>query len=264
MAWVNDYKPPTPVSLSEAELYGPEPYDVNFTFPLHPESLESDRVKLVPFIPRVHGEAHWDVMSQHYQTLYKYYAVIHTTQEAFLSFLETDVRQHPETVLFAIIDKTKPDPGHPGLGGSLAGIVGMLFTSLQHLFTEIGFIMVYPAFQRTHVATNAVGILLKYCLEPPSASPPGIGLRRVQWHCHWRNSASKKLAERMGMKFEGTLKWYGVLPEGAAETIEVANREGDPSPNNPGRHTDSLAICWDQWVQDGERERVQSIIDRKA
>lgn len=265
MAWVNSYTSPEPAAaLSEAELWGPEPYDINFNSPIHPENLESDRVKLTPFIPRIHAKLHWNNhLAHHYQTLYKYYPFVHSSLESFLTFLELGVRRQSHFVLFAIIDETKPDVDHPELGGSLAGIVGLLDTSTVHLSTEIGFIMIYPEFQRTHVATNTVGILLKYCLDPPNASPPGLGMRRVQWQCHWRNTASRALAEKMGLKYEGTFRWFRALPEDLRgdHNLEVT-RKGEPKPNNPGRHTDSLAMCWDQW--EDERSKVQSIIDRKV
>ena len=49
MAYVNNYKPPapTPTVLPESELYGPDPYDINFAYPLHLDTLESDSLKLV-------------------------------------------------------------------------------------------------------------------------------------------------------------------------------------------------------------------------
>ena len=56
--YVNNYTQPAgtgnpwiPRILPDAELYGPDPYDINFAFPLHAETLQSDRLKLVPFVP---------------------------------------------------------------------------------------------------------------------------------------------------------------------------------------------------------------------
>ena len=59
MAYVNSYTPQPEPSLSQAELYGPEPYELNSVYPIHFPSLETDRVKLTPFIPRIYAERFW-------------------------------------------------------------------------------------------------------------------------------------------------------------------------------------------------------------
>ena len=59
MSFVNAYSTPTPTPLRENDLYGPDPYDINFNFPVHVESLETERVRLTPFIPKVHTDAVW-------------------------------------------------------------------------------------------------------------------------------------------------------------------------------------------------------------
>ncbi|OBZ73103.1 hypothetical protein A0H81_06744 [Grifola frondosa] len=201
MSFVNAYKPPSTPSLlpllPESELYGPGPYDINFAYPLHAESLESARVKLTPFVPAEHASTYW-----------------------------AEVRRDPHAVLFAVIDKTRADPAHPHWGGSLAGVMGLYNTAPQHLSTEIAFVVVFPAFQRTHVATNAVGLLLRYTLQLPHASPPGLGFRRVQWAAHPANAASIGLAKRMGLKEEGVIRWMWVLPN-SPEKEGNDVREGD-------------------------------------
>ena len=65
--------------------------------------------------------------------------------------------------------------------------------------------------------TNAVGLLLCYCLELPSAPQrPELGFRRAQWMAH--------AAQRMGFKEEGIPRWMWVLPK---EGNEIALRDGD-------------------------------------
>lgn len=261
MSFGNSYKPSPPTSLSQAELHGPDPFDINFVFPLHLESLETDRVKLVPFIPRVYGEAYWANVGNN-PDLLRYYPAAWPTYESFLTYHETYIRRSPENTLLAILDKTRPDPEHPERSGSFAGVLGLYHTSSANLCTEIAFVVIFPAFQRTHVASNAVGILLRYCLEPPSASPPGLGLRRVQWCAHERNVASAKLAERMGFKREGVMRWHWVLPEVLARD---GNKPGpnDKYPEKYGRNTVLLSVCWDDWER-GVRDNVQRNIDRKT
>ncbi|CAL1702905.1 unnamed protein product [Somion occarium] len=265
MAFTNSYRRPVALGiLAEEELLGPDPYDVNFVFPIHPESLETDRIRLIPFIPKVHVKAAWEVLSVHHNELFRFYPFVIPTQDQFLTFMERRVRRDPQNISFAIIDKTRPDNAHPELGGgSLAGLISLFDTSAEQLVTEIAFVMIFPAFQRTHVTSNAVGLLMKYCLDVPTASPPGLGLRRVQWHCHSKNIKSKQLAERVGFRDEGILRWHWVLPKELGADGHVHLRDGDPASGKPGRDTISLSVCWDDW-ENGGREKVQQQIDRRV
>jgi len=264
MSFVNHYKAPStsiPPTPPESELYGPDPYDINFAFPLHLQTLESDRVRLSPFIPTIHGKLYWEGTTPARQELFRYYPIVHNTLADFLAYIEKYYRSNPEFILFAIIDKTRPDEAHPDLGGgSMAGVIALLRTSTVQLSTEIGYLLIFPPFQRSHVASNATGILLKYCLQLPSASPPGLGLRRVQWMSHPLNTASVRLGERLGFKREGLLRWTWVLPEALAEEGDRP-REGDPYATRGGWHVLVLAVCWDDWENVG-RERAQAAIDR--
>ncbi|GJE90659.1 GNAT family N-acetyltransferase [Phanerochaete sordida] len=262
MSFVNTYTPPpAPAALADAELFGPEPYDVNFVFPILPASLENDRVKLVPFIPREHGEAYFTAGSADAQ-LWRYYPLVWRDLRGFLTWLEHGVRQNPAHVYFAVLDKTRPDAARPHWGGSLAGAFGLFNASAANLCAEIAYIAVLPGFQRSHVASNAVGILMRYCLELPTASPPGLGLRRVQWCAHTKNLPSARLAERMGFKREAWIRWLWVLPKELSSDGEKP-REGDKWPERYGRHTLMLSTCWDDW-EDGVREIVQKQVDRTA
>ena len=263
MTFTNSYAPQPPTPLTTDELYGPQPYDVNFCLPVRPEALENERVQLTPFIPQVHIGRTWEVLSVHGQEVFRYFRSINSTREAFLTWHERSIRQDPKHLVFAIIDKTRLDEANPGLGGSLAGLIGLIGTSVEQLTTEIAFVVIFPAFQRTHVATNAVGILMKYCLELPSAPESGLGLRRVQWHCHTKNLQSKALAERMGFRYEGIFKWHAVLPEVFARDGAAVSRKDDPADEKPGRHTIALSVCWDDW-ESGVREKVQCQIDRRV
>ncbi len=43
-----------------SEYYSPDPYGINWMMPLHEATLESDRVKLTPFIPSLHARTYAD------------------------------------------------------------------------------------------------------------------------------------------------------------------------------------------------------------
>ncbi|EKM51008.1 uncharacterized protein PHACADRAFT_262954 [Phanerochaete carnosa HHB-10118-sp] len=262
MSHTNSYAPPPPAQpISESELLGPEPYDLNWVFPIHPESLESERVKLVPLVPREHGEHYYSEAAKD-PLLWRHYPIVWRSLHEWLTWAERDVRRNPANVLFAIIDKTRPDGGHPHWGGSLAGALGLFSTSATNLCTEIAYIAILPAFQRTHVTSNAIGILMRYCLELPGASLPGLGLRRVQWCAHTKNLPSARLAERMGFKREAWIRWMWVLPEELTRDGEKPSEE-DRWPERYGRHTLMLSACWDDW-QGGVKEIVQRQINRLA
>ncbi|TCD67851.1 hypothetical protein EIP91_011913 [Steccherinum ochraceum] len=257
--FTNAYKPPIELEvLPEAELHGPTPYDINFVLPIHLESLQTERVFLTPLIPSIHGKAYWDAISSNLD-LFNYYPFVKDTYEGMMMFIETFIRRNPKHVLFAIIDKTRPDPVHPEFGGgSLAGVVGLFESSGRA--SEIGHVLTFPAFQRTHVTSNASGILARYCMELATASPPGLGLRRIEWRCHAENARSARLAERLGMRKEGVLRWNSVA---AVKSLGRKPREGDPSADEYGRDTLVLSICWDEW-EAGVREKVQAVISRPS
>ncbi|KAH8105124.1 acyl-CoA N-acyltransferase [Cristinia sonorae] len=262
MAFTNLYTPPVQKISADEDPYGPDPYDLNYTFPINVESLETERVALTPFIPSIHAKAFWNAIAPCADELFRYYPFKYKSLDDILTFFELHIRRDPTRVMFAVIDKTTPDPIHPEFGGgSLAGVVGLFSTSASDLRSEIGHVLTFPAFQRTHVTGNAIGVLVKYCMDKPSASPPGLGLRRLQWYCHPDNAKSARLAEKMGMRREGVLRWNAVIePDPALVAHGRLPAKDDRYPDKPGRGTLVLAVCWDEW--EAAREKVQAIIDR--
>ena len=176
------------------------------------------------------------------------------------------MQTNPTTILFAIIDKTRTDEFNVDKdGGALAGTIGLLNTSFENLSTEIGFVVIAPPFQRTHVTSNAVGLLMQYTLDLPDQG--GLGLRRVCWQANIPNVASVRAAERMGFRKEGLLKWDRVF-HGGWETGKVGNnrpmpRRGENGERQEmGRDTIMLSHCWDDW-EEGGRNTVKSIMERR-
>jgi len=140
-----------------------------------------------------------------------------------------------------------------------AGIIGLLDASPRDLSVEIGFVVAFPKYQRTHITSNMIGLLLQFCLELPENG--GLGLRRVQWQANVQNTTSVKACLRMGFKQEGVKRWERIVPaaEGKPNTTERFPREGDPRRRDPGRHTVVLGLCWDDW-EDGAREKVRELM----
>ncbi|KDR67768.1 hypothetical protein GALMADRAFT_1060953 [Galerina marginata CBS 339.88] len=250
MTMINSYKP---TDLANVDISFKDPYDINSKIPV-PPLLESERVQVVPFIPAIHGEVFYNEHAKH-PSLGEYLPIHWTTYENFLAFIELLFRQDPDSVLFAIIDKTQPPSSDPeGANiphGRIAGIIGWLHGSPHTRSLEIGPVVILPAFQRTHVSTNAIGLLLRYALDRPGQG--GLGYRRVAWCADPRNEASLKAAEKMGFVREGVLRWTWELPVGK-EGKEVDSAGGGRGAGR-GRDSAVLSLCWDEW-EGGTRDAV--------
>ncbi|OIW25532.1 acyl-CoA N-acyltransferase [Coniochaeta ligniaria NRRL 30616] len=183
------------------------------------------------------------------------------TQAEFVEqFLQKTSGQNPEWLTLVVIDKTR-SPSSADEEGELAGMMTFMNTSARHLSTEIGCIVVLPEYHRTHVTTNAVGLMLQCALSDPADG--GMGLRRVQWTASSMNQASIRVAERMGFRREGVLRWHyvfrGGLQAGKVGTGRVLP-QGSPE-DDLGRDTVVLGLCWDDW-QNGAKEVVQKAMSR--
>lgn len=260
-SFINTYTQPAQVpihtEITEAS-YGPTPYDLNFLFPialdLNPTLLTTPRVRLTPFIPRIHAQTLISKILS-YPSLTRYLPTQHKSLPDLLQFLEY-VRSNPAWILFSIIDRGTSKE-RSGQGEQMAGLIGLIRTDAQNMCTEIGHVIIFPEFQRTYVTTNATSILLRYCLELPSRLPGALGLRRVEWRANTKNEPSVRAATRMGFRQEGVLRWQMALPEGK-EGDEP--REGDPRKERLKRDSALLAVCCDDW-EGGLREKVQESID---
>ncbi|KAJ7722892.1 acyl-CoA N-acyltransferase [Mycena maculata] len=225
--------------------------NANFCFPL-PRQLQNERVKLVPFLASTHAAAFCAGVEDGIFSYLSFGPL--ATVDDFISILDTRVRPDPGTAVFAVIDKAS---------GELAGTIGVVNTSTLHLKCEIGFIITLPRFQRTHVTSNAAGLLLHFLLDAPAQG--GLGLRRVSWEAVTHNTSSVRAAERLGFRREGVRRWNWVLPESKNEANENggATRDGDPKPNSLGGDCIMLGLCWDEW-EGGVRETVDASMKRSV
>ena len=182
------------------------------------------------------------------------------TFQDFVSAIESFDIPDPTVLLYAIIDKTWPPSPESSLG-ALAGLAGYLSASPDHLSIELS-ILTLPSFQRTHVTSNAIGLLLQHALDSPRDG--GLGLRRVYWESSSANSASQKVAERMGFVKEGVKRWDQVYRGGSTKG-KIGNGRSLPThgaDGDLGRDTVVLSVCWDDW-ESGTKEQVQTTMDRQ-
>ena len=161
-------------------------------------------------------------------------------------------------MLFAVLHKTSDGKEE------LAASVTYINTSAFDLITEIGYVTTFPKFQRTHVTSNMLGLLLHYALDLPEQG--GLGLRRVQWVANSLNQPSLQAAERLGFKAEGIFRWHRVIPSSKASETNSnskAVRNGDPRGIDcPGRDSAVFSLCFDDW-ENGGRERIDNIMARR-
>lgn len=173
-------------------------------------------------------------------------------------FYDKEIRASSEECLYAIIDKV-PASREDKPSRKYAGIIALSATNAVNAVTEMG-VIIFPEFQRTHVGTNAIGLLRLYTLDPPSAG--GLGLRRVEWQCHTENAASRRTALRMGFEFEGIARWQRVFPRGTiALPVEALEKRNGTTRELPGRNTAIFSIVWDEW--DEKRPKVVAEMERK-
>jgi RimJ/RimL family protein N-acetyltransferase len=191
--------------------------------------------------------------------LFRYvdFPVMNTEADFMREFYDKHINASPEDCLYAIFDKVtaagKEDDNN------YAGTIALSATNPVNAVTEIG-VLIFPEFQRTHVATNAIGLMLLWTLDPPSAG--GLGLRRVEWKTHAENTASRRAALRIGFEFEGILRWQRVFPGGKfALPVEALEKRNGTKGEVPGRHTAIFSIVWDEW--DDKRPKIVTMMERK-
>lgn len=204
--------------------------------------------------PTIHGDWYWENTKNHPE-LYKYFPFgpFDSKEKLFEILFTQRIQPNQGYIAYAVYDKVfEPNP-------TPAGMVGLLDASPMNLSAEIGFLMAFPRYQRTHLTSNMLGLLLQYCLEVPERG--GLGLRRVQWQANVQNGASVNAALRMGFQQEGVKRWDRVIPAsiGKPNEVERLPREGDPHRTGFGRHTALLGLCWDDW-EDGVREKVRELM----
>ncbi|KAI9708928.1 MAG: hypothetical protein M1820_003622 [Bogoriella megaspora] len=233
--------------------------DKPFVFPV--KRLENDTVCLVPF----------DVASQasifvegtkHHPKLFEYttYGPFQSVEEFEDDFYWPRVGEKEETVLWSIFKKQLADQDEKGSLLAFAGVLSLNNSSRVNGVAEIGHVIILPAFHRTHVTSNAVGLLLCYTLDPP---PGGLGLRRSVWQAHADNQASRRVASRMGYTLEGIQRFQRVMPEGKqGNAIDVVGFPSVIEDLGPSRDTAIFAHYCDEWP--GKRDTILQVMNGKS
>ncbi|KAF2669068.1 acyl-CoA N-acyltransferase [Microthyrium microscopicum] len=205
--------------------------------------LQNDLVILEPFNPDIHTSQFLSIIKTN-PDVFKYISFPNIeTEEDFKTSFYDGIANSPDECFYAILDKTK-DTGTEDTAPGYAGVASLSATNPKNATTELG-IIVSPDFQRTHVASNAIGLMLLWTLDPPSAG--GLGLRRVAWTTHAGNNASRRIATRMGFEFEGIARWERVCAKGVALPVDALEKRNGTKGEASGRHTAIFSMVWDEW-----------------
>ena len=176
-----------------------------------------------------------------------------STESFITGFIENTVRPNRQMVLYAVIDKTRP-PTSVDKEGALAGFLAYLNMSPANQSTEIGYVITLPQFQRTHVTSNAVGLLLNFALN--TTAEGCLGLRRVQLRTSMANYTSIRTAEELGFVKEGVLRWDPVFSEKAEKQSNGRDDLPRATQGDLARDTVLFGMCWDDWFIHGRKEQV--------
>lgn len=115
-----------------------------------------------------------------------------------------------DPVYYAVIDKQS---------GAAVGIASFMRIRPEQGTIEVGGIVFSPLLQRTAMATEAMFLMMRHAFED-------LGYRRYEWKCDALNGPSRRAAERLGFRYEGTFRnamvykgrnrdtaWYAIVDE---------------------------------------------------
>jgi RimJ/RimL family protein N-acetyltransferase len=110
------------------------------------------------------------------------------TLAAYRAWIEAEALGD-DPLFHAVIDRTT---------GRAAGVASYLRIAPEAGAIEVGHIAYAPALQRTRAGTEAMYLLMKRAFE--------LGYRRYEWKCDALNAASRRLAQRLGLSYEGVFR----------------------------------------------------------
>ncbi|XEC96624.1 GNAT family N-acetyltransferase [Paenibacillus tarimensis] len=160
-------------------------------------TLEGKRVRLIPM-----ALEHLDGLfeASNHSELWKYSLskVSKTEDLEYMMKEEMKFREQGINYPFVIFDKDTNE---------IVGSTSYLNISEQHRKLEIGGTWLHPKVWRTRVNTECKYLMLKYGFEE-------MNLVRVQLRTDARNERSNRAIQRIGAKFEGTLRQEVILHDG--------------------------------------------------
>ncbi len=115
--------------------------------------------------------------------------------------------------------------------GRAAGVASWLRITPDMGVIEVGHICLSPAMQGTVAATEAMVLMMGWAF--------GAGYRRYEWKCDALNLPSRRAAERLGFRYEGTFRQAAIVKGRNRDTAwySVIDRDWP-----------ALRACFDRWL----------------
>lgn len=127
----------------------------------------------------------------------------------YLAWMQT-VCGGADPLLFAIVD-AKADRA--------LGVAGYLRIAPAAGSIEIGHLHFSPLLQRTAMATEALYLLMREAFT--------LGYRRLEWKCNALNEPSRRAAQRLGFRYEGTFRQATVVKGRNRDTAWFSILDGE-------------------------------------
>lgn len=160
-------------------------------------TLQTDQVALVPL-----ENNHLPALLQAgqnpsiWQWVFENYCLNeHTLATWYQSSAQFDAKQQ---LVFATFDKASH---------ILVGTTRLFRLDTHNHSLEIGHTFIHPDWQRSHINTHAKYLMLKYAFET-------LGIIRVSFVTHEKNTRSRNAISRLGATFEGIIRKVRLLPSG--------------------------------------------------
>jgi RimJ/RimL family protein N-acetyltransferase len=134
--------------------------------------------------------------------------------------------------------------------GRPVGVASFLRIVPEMGVIEVGHLSFSPALQRTPAATEAMFLMMRRVFGD-------LGYRRYEWKCDALNAPSRRAAERLGFRYEGTFRqmhvvkgrnrdtaWFSILDSEWPALEQAFERWLAPENfDDAGRQRRSLAAC---------------------
>ena len=116
--------------------------------------------------------------------------------EAYAEWVKA--RQHQDDPLFYVISLAS--------SGRPVGVASYLRIDPEMGSLEVGSLCYAPALQRSPASTEAMYLMMRRAFDE-------LGYRRYEWKCDALNGPSRRAAERLGFRYEGTLRQMMVIKQ---------------------------------------------------
>jgi RimJ/RimL family protein N-acetyltransferase len=189
--------------------------------------MEGRFCRLEPLVARTHAAALHAAYSGHPDDAnwtYLPYGPFSSTKE-YATWVES-MESCDDPIPFAILS---------GLGNQPGGVASYLRINPAEGSIEVGHLCYSPALRRTTATTEAMYLMMRRAFDE-------LGYRRYEWKCDSRNMDSRRAAERLGFRYEGTFRqamvmkgrnrdtaWFSIIDEEWPEVRAALEQWLDPS-----------------------------------